>query len=357
MSIAPARMSLNELVPPETSDISFLASREALRWKTWFYKGLLPVLARRGAVRAGQDLERAGTLMDQCWRPRRKRLLKIVPREVLQADPGRTPEDVIRGISSQMLRYMARDCLFERTKPDEWNEVFEVEGFEFVEEVASGGQGAIFLGSHLGGHLAALHWMIAHGVQLRMLVQRPKNVSAGLDAWFDQDHPICDQRNLFLRRDLNPSEAARRTLEVRRLIRSGISVYTNCDICWSGPNTDSCRFLGQDVRFQSIWIDLAMVLGCPVIGIECRQLAGGRFRLSFRKPESIGPRDARQDVFERTIFRLERSILEYPDDAIAHLTWSLFRPRRRIKSDSEHAGASPTGPATHRRPRSASRSS
>lgn len=357
MSIAPAQMSLNELVPADHSEISFLASREALRWKTWFYKGLLPVLARRGAVQAGQDLERAGTLMHGWWRPRRKQLLKVVPQEVLHADPGRTPEDVIQGISAQMFRYMARDCIFGQTKPDEWNDIFEVEGFEAVEETAGRGQGAIFLGSHLGGHLAALHWMIAHGVSLRMLVQRPKNVSTGLDAWFDQDHPICDQRNLFLRRDLNPAEAARRTVEVRRLIRSGISVYTNCDICWSGPNTDSCRFLGQDVRFQSIWIDLAVVLGCPVIGVECRQLGGGRFRLTFRKPESIGSRDVRQDVFERTIFRLERSILDYPDDAVAHLTWSLFRPRRKMIGDSGHSGPGQMGASRHLRSRSASHSS
>lgn len=338
MSIAPARISLNDLVPPETSDFSFLASREALRWKTWFYKGLLPILARRGAVGAGQDLERAGTLMNRWWRTRRKHLLKIVPQEVLQADPGRSPEDVIRGISAQWLRYLARDCLFGRTKPEEWNDIFEVEGFEAVEEITSRGQGAIFLGSHLGGHLAALHWMIAHGVSLRMLVQRPKNVSAGLDAWFDQEHPICRQSDLFLRRDLNPAEAARKMVDVRHLIRKGTSIYTNCDISWVGPNTDSCRFLGQEVRFQSIWIDLAVVLGCPVIGVECRQIMGGRFRLTFRQPETIGSRDSRQEVFDRTITRLERSILEYPDDAIAHLTWPVYRPRRKHMGESAHSG-------------------
>lgn len=341
MPNAATRISLNELIPPDRSEFALLKTREALRWKTWFYQGLLPVLARRGAVQAGQDLERAGSLVHRLWRPRRNQLLKIVPPDVVHGGHGRTLEEIVQGISVQFYRYMARDCLLSRTKPGEWADIFEVEGFEAVEALTSRGQAAIFLGSHLGGHLSAVHWMIDHGIPFRLLVQRPRNVSIGLDAWFDRDHPICAQRKLFLRRDLNPAEVANRMVDVRRLIRNGISIYTNCDISWSGPNTDGCRFLGQNVRFQSIWIDLAMILGCPVIGVECRQLSGGRFRLTFRNPESIGMHESRQEVFLRAIGRLERSILEYPDDAIAHLTWSLFRPGRKIQPDMPQAATNP----------------
>lgn len=338
MKIPPPRFPLDALAPPGASAFSFLASRDVLRWKSWFYKALLPILARRGPVPASAHLETMGRLIHDSWSPRRHQLRKIIPGEVYQADPDRTPEEIVRGISSQMLRYIARDCILDRIEPEAWDELFEVEGYEAVQELNDRGQAAIFLGSHLGGHVAAVHWMIAHGIPFRMLVQRPRHVSPGLDAWFEQDHPICRQRNLFLRRDLNATEAARRTMDVRRLIRHGVSVYTNCDICWSGPNTDACQFLGQEVRFQSIWIDIAMLLGCPVIGVECRQIPGGRFRMKFQNPFAISPGDSRSEVFERTIARLEQAILAYPDDAIAHLTWSMFRPRRKLSGDSQIPG-------------------
>jgi lauroyl/myristoyl acyltransferase len=333
MTMPPPRFSLDDFVKPGNSGFSFLFSRDVLRWKSWFYQGMLPLMASRGAARAGADLERLGTIIHDRWSPRRRQLKKIISPEVFRTGSGRSPDDIVRGISSQMLRYIARDCVLQKIDPNGWAELFEVEGYERVLELREKGQAAIFLGSHLGGHLTAVHWMIAHGLDFRALVQRPRNVSPGLDGWFDQDHAICDQRNLFLRRDLSPAEGARRTMDVRRLIRHGISIYTNCDICWSGPNTDSCRFLGQDVRFQSIWIDIAMLLGCPVIGVECRQIPGGRFRLKFEEPFAISSPDSRREVFERTISRLERSILEYPDDAIAHLTWSLFRPRRQMQPE------------------------
>ncbi len=338
MQIPPPRFSLDALAPPGNSAFSFLASRDVLRWKSWFYRGLLPILSRRGAVRAGADLESMGRLIHDTWSPRRRNLKKIVPREVLQADSERSPDEIVRGISSQLLRYLARDFILDRIAPEAWQDLFEVEGYEAVQELNDRGQAAIFLGSHLGGHIAAVHWMIAHGIPFRMLVQRPRHVSPGLDAWFEQEHPICEQRKLFLRRDLNASEGARRTMDVRRLVRHGVSVYTNCDICWSGPNTDACQFLGQEVRFQSIWIDIAMLLGCPVIGVECRQIPGGRFRLIFRDPIAISSGDSRSEVFERTVARLERAILDYPDDAIAHLTWSMFRPRRKLSGDSQIPG-------------------
>ena len=320
----PSKLSTSNL----PADLSWLATRDVLRWKSWFYKGLLPYLSRRGPIRAGEDLERLGTWIHSSWPPRRRQLLNGLPAELFLRRPELAPADVVRGLSKQMMRYLARDCLMTEGSMPSWNALFDVEGFEHVQELTSQRRGAILLGCHLGGHLAAVRWMLAQEVPLRMLVQRPRNVSRELNAWFDQDHPICPQRELFLKRDLSPSEASRRTMDVRRLIRQGVMVYSNCDITWHGTNTDVCRFLGKNVRFQSIWIDLASILGCPVIRVECRQIPGGRFRLRFDRPFAIAPQEPRSEVFERTMSGLENSIVDYPDDAIAHLTWSQFRPNR-----------------------------
>lgn len=309
-------------------DFSWLASSKILRWKSWFYEGLVPVLARRGPLEAGMELERIGQAINSLWPLRWRAIRKAVRRNRVACHAPWKEHEVTKGLARQMLRYLARDYVLDVIPPHDWSELFTVTGHEHVQNAISDGRGLILLGSHLGGHLAGVHWMIDHGVPLRMLVQRPRNVSRRLHAWFDEEHPVCTQRDLFLKRDLTAAESARRMTDARRLIQSGHAIYTNCDIPWSGPNTDTCRFLGKPVRLQSIWIDLAKILGCPVITLECRQKPGGRFELQFDEPLMIGAKDSRELVFEKVLGRLEKSILDYPDDAIAHLTWPHFRPHR-----------------------------
>ncbi|RLS25008.1 MAG: hypothetical protein DWH73_02595 [Planctomycetota bacterium] len=324
-----------ELRRMDRTDFSWIASSKILRWKSWFYQGLVPKLSERGPLEAGAELERISHWINKYWPMRLREIRKAVRRNRVACDAPWDEHDVTHGLATQMLRYLARDCVLDCIPPHDWSEVFTVSGFDHLEDATGQGQGAILLGSHLGGHLAGVHWMIDHGVPLRMLVQRPRNVSRRLNSWFDEDHPTCTQREIFLKRDMSPSEAARRMTDARRLIRSGQCVYINCDIPWSGQNTDTYRFLGKPVRLQSIWIDLAGILGCPVISVMCRQKLGGRFELKFGEPMVINPREPREIAFNEAIRNLEKSILSYPHDAIAHLTWPHFRPHRGPSVTSE----------------------
>ena len=92
------------------------------------------------------------------------------------------------------------------------------------------------VGSHLGAHIAGVHWLFRRGVPLRLLVQRPRHVSSELNRRFDAGgiHP---QVEMFLRRDLSPAVAVERVFRARSALRDGLAIYLNGDIPWSGPNT------------------------------------------------------------------------------------------------------------------------
>jgi lauroyl/myristoyl acyltransferase len=310
-------------------DFSWLFSTKALRWKSWFYQGLIPKLAiQSGPILAGQKLEKISSLMNRSWLPRRLEISKAIRLASSYGEVKWDSSATEGGLARQLLRYLARDCLFLGIKPEDWQTLFHVSGLEFLDQANQSGKGYILLGSHLGGHVPGVHWLIQHGYDFRMLVQRPRHVSDRLNQWFDQDHSICSQRDLFLKRNMAPTDAVKRMTDARRLIQKGVAIYLNCDIPWTGPNTNVGQLLGQPVRFQSIWIDLAMILNCPVIQTSCRQLTGGRFDIKFSEPLQISAGMSRDDIFVQAINRLESEILEYPDDAVAHILWPHFRPAR-----------------------------
>lgn len=318
-----------EKLKPARPDYSWLASPQALRWKTWFYQGLVPALLRRGGpVKAGQALERLSLNLTRVWLPRKLEIRKAVRSNMADKETGWSAPMVESGLARQLLRYVARDCILDGTDPASFPDLFEVKGLEHLEGLRRNGRGPILLGSHVGGHLAAVHWMMKSGINFRMLVQRPKHVSADLDAWFDREMPVVSQKELFLKRDLSPADAVRRMTDARRLIQQGIGLYINCDIPWDGPNTDVYSFLGRELRLQSIWIDLATILNCPIVTITCRQLPEGRFELIFDEPVLASAFVSRADLFHWAISRLESRVLAYPDDAIAHLMWPIHRPGR-----------------------------
>lgn len=321
--------SLQTDTSPKRLDYSWLFSAKVLRWKSWFYDGLVPKLALDlGPVQASLRLEQFSRILNRSWLPRRLEIRNAVRVVKKQTNSDWNNAEVEKGLARQLLRYLARDCVMHGITEEQWSDLFVVSGFEYVDQARSNGQGLILLGSHLGGHLSGVHWMIHHGIKLRMLVQRPRHVSQQLNQWFDENHPICSQNDLFLKRNMTPTDAARRMMDARRLIQNGISVYLNCDIPWAGPNTDVYSLLGQEVRFQSIWIDLAMILQCPVVQVSCRQIAGGRFHLKFSQPISPLPGDTRADMFGKAMTFLEKEVLEYPDDAVSLLLWPQFRPGR-----------------------------
>ena len=166
---------------------------------------------------------------------------------------------------------------------------FEVRGDAELRAAMGPGRGAILVGSHLGGHVAALHWLVRRGVPLRLLVQRPRHISR---RWTGTSTSPARTRRpgFFLRRDLAPGLATERMLRARSALRDGLAVYLSGDIPWSGPNTRPGRLLGRPQPFLSVWADLAVLTRAPVFLAFCTHLPGGRYALDDRAPGDPRPR-------------------------------------------------------------------
>jgi hypothetical protein len=198
------------------------------------------------------------------------------------------------------------------------------------------------VGSHLGAHIAGVHWLYRRGVPLRLLVQRPRHVSHDLNRRFDAAGPH-PQAELFLRRDLSPAMAVERILRARAALRDGLAIYLNGDIPWTGPNTCPGRLLGHPQRMLAIWTELAVLTRAPVFLVFCTHQPGGRFALEIdplgwlRAGEETA---AVNDYLQRLEVRIGRS----PADAVAHLVWPCYQ------------GASPSAPRPARAPSTVGRS-
>jgi predicted LPLAT superfamily acyltransferase len=192
------------------------------------------------------------------------------------------------------------------------------------------GHGAILVGSHLGGHIAALHWLYRRGLPMRLLVQRPRHVSGELHRRFDLDGPH-PQAGFFLRRDLPPGAAAGRMLRARAALRDGLAIYLTGDIPWQGPNARPGRLLGLTQSFLSSWTDLAVLARAPVFLMFCTHRPDGRFSLTIEPPWTLAPGDEPAAV-ARYLARLETEIAAHPADAVAHLLWPCYGPPRATSS-------------------------
>jgi lauroyl/myristoyl acyltransferase len=185
-------------------------------------------------------------------------------------------------------------------------------------------RGVVIVGSHLGAHVSAHHWLYRRGVPLRLLVQRPRHVSKDLHARFDREE-VHPQSSFFLRRAMTPAESVERLLRARAALREGMAVYLSGDILWPGPNCRSGRLLGVDRTFLAIWADLAAHARSPAVFLFAEHRPGGRYALTFSPPRTVEPggEDAAVASFLRT---LEAEIIANPADAVAYLLWPCFGP-------------------------------
>src|SRR5262249_1038727 len=149
-------------------------------------------------------------------------------------------------------RFLARDCPLDGGSDEAFFARFDVRGAEHLQEALGRGRGVIMVGSHLGAHLSATHWLYRRGIPLRMLIQRPQHVSRLLQSRFDDDTGPLPQSGFFLRRRLNPEEASKRIFRTRSALRAGMIVYMKGDVPWIGPNTRPGRLLGRSQTFQSL---------------------------------------------------------------------------------------------------------
>jgi lauroyl/myristoyl acyltransferase len=298
--------------------------RHILSWKFFFYQLVVPVLRRLGPGRCDLALGGLGRLIAAVWPPSRRALDAAVARARTGLPTVGDRAALRPRLAANWARFVARDCPLDAARDDQVLARFAVRGFEDLRNTLDAGRGAIIVGSHLGGHVAALHWLYRRGVPLRLLVQRPRHVSHELDRWFDRAAPH-PQAEFFLSRGLSPEQAAERMLRARAALRDGLAVYLTGDIPWSGPNARSGCLLGQSLSFLSVWTDLAVLTRAPVFLLFCTHRPGGRFAVTIGPPWALAPGEE-DDAVALYLARLETEIAAYPADAVAHLLWPCYGP-------------------------------
>ena len=296
--------------------------RRILSWKFVFYDVVLPALRGLGPARGDATLGLLGWLAIAA-RPRRgMRLRAALERASTALDADWTIETTWPALAANTARFLARDYPLDRQPDAAVLGRFDVRGYDRLRATMAEGRGAILVGSHLGAHIAGVHWLFRRGVPLRLLVQRPRHVSRELNHRFDAGgtHP---QAEMFLRRDLTPAGAIERIFRARAALRDGLAIYLNGDIPWTGANTCTGMLLGRPQRLLAIWTELAVLTGAPVFLVFCTHLPAGRFALEIEALGHLRPGEEETAVADY-LKQLEARIATCPADAIAHLIWPCY---------------------------------
>jgi phosphatidylinositol dimannoside acyltransferase len=296
--------------------------RRILSWKFVFYEVLLPVLRGIGPRRGDAILGFLGWLAMVVRPGRGRKLSTALERACVALDADWSIETTWAALAANTARFVARDYLLDCQTDADVLSRFDVRGYERLRATLSEGRGAILVGSHLGAHIAGVHWCFRRGLPLRLLVQRPRHVSTELNRRFDAGgiHP---QVEMFLRRDLSPAVAVERVFRARSALRDGLAIYLNGDIPWSGPNTCPGRLLGRPQRLLAIWTELAVLTGTPVFFVFCTHLPAGRFALEIEAMGHLRPGEEETAVADY-LKQLEARIASSPADAVAHLVWPCY---------------------------------
>ncbi len=297
--------------------------RHVLSWKSWYYKVVLPGLRTLGPEACDAALSAFGRVIS-ANPDRRRRIVEAVSRANGILGAGWDEPSTAEAVANNLARFSARDYPLDGVADDEVLSRFEVEGESHLDEALAKGRGVVLVGSHLGAHVSAQHWLYRRGVPLRLLVQRPRHVSNALHARFDLDE-IHPQSEFFLRRKMTPAESVERLLRARSALRDGLAVYLSGDILWPGPNCRKGRLLGVDRTFLAVWADLAAHARAPVVFLFAKHGPGGRYALTFDAPRTIEP-GAEDAAVASYLRRLEAEIIANPADAVAYLLWPCFGP-------------------------------
>jgi lauroyl/myristoyl acyltransferase len=299
--------------------------REALRWKFVFYELLLPALRRLGPSGYDASLCALGRVWAMIWPARRARLVRALRhvQEALDLDGPIEPLWLV--LAANSARFLARDYALDVASDTAVFGRFRVHGEDHLRCALSLGRGAILVGSHMGAHIAGLHWLFRSDLPVRALIQRPRHVSRELAGRFDAARGPHSQADVFLRRDLPASARVERLIRARAALLDGVAIYLSGDIPWRGPNTQPGCLLGQPQRFLSIWIELAVLTRAPVFHVFCTHQPEGKFALEFETVGQVRPGEE-GDALADYLKALEARIATFPTQAVAHLLWPCFNP-------------------------------
>ena len=228
-------------------------------------------------------------------------------------------------LAANTARFLARDYPLDRQTDEAVLARFDVRGYERLRAAMERGRGAILVGSHLGAHIAGVHWLYRRGVPLRLLVQRPRHVSRELNRRFDADGPH-PQAELFLRRDLSPAVAVERhPPRPRGPPRRPGDLHERRHPLVRAQHLPR-PLLGRPHRMLAIWTELAVLTHAPVFLVFCTHAPGGRFALEIEPLGWLRPGEEAVAVADY-LRQLESRIANSPADAVAHLVWPCYEPR------------------------------
>ncbi len=298
--------------------------RHVLSWKSWYYKVVLPGLRKLGPETCDAALTAFGRAVATASPRRSHQIAEAIRRtnSILRANWDEP--DACKAVAGNLARFSARDYPLDGLPDDEVLARFDVEGVEHLDEALAQGRGVVLVGSHLGAHVSAQHWLYRRGMPLRLLVQRPRHVSRELHRRFDRDE-VHPQSEFFLRRKMTPPESVGRLLRARSALRDGLAVYLSGDILWPGPNCRKGRLLGVNRTFLAVWADLAAQARAPVVFLFAQHRPKGRYALTIDPPRTIEP-GAEDEAVAAYFRRLEAEIAANPADAVAYLLWPCFGP-------------------------------
>ncbi len=295
--------------------------RQVFAWKFWFYDVALPLARRIGP----RFTDAALGLLGRLAAPFRLGLKKCAAKSLARVNGELSANWDVHQTASALVanvpRYLARDYPLDDAG-DQTLARFTVEGETHLIDALAEGRGVVLVGSHLGAHVAGIHWLFRREIPIRLLVQRPKHLSKTLERFFQSATPH-PQAKLFLRRGLTTGEAADRILRAHAALRAGMAVYFNGDIPWLGPNARPGTLAGVARPFLAVWADLAVLTHAPVIFVTCTHEAGGRYRLNFTSPITIASGDE-QSAVDAYLRHLDDAIRTHPTEAVPHLTWPSF---------------------------------
>ena len=123
-------------------------------------------------------------------------------------------EAALPALAANTARFLRADYPLDRLSDRAVLDRFDVRGHERLRTTLAHGRGAILVGSHMGAHIAGVHWLFRSGLPLKITGAAPRHVSRELNRRFDQvgPHP---QAEMFLRRDLSPAVAVERVFRAR----------------------------------------------------------------------------------------------------------------------------------------------
>ena len=237
------------------------ATRSSAFWAGWRWR-----YGRGGGTRLRAALERAGAALDADW----------------------SIETTWPALAANTARFLARDYPLDCQTDEAVLSRFDVRGYERLRATLAEGRGAILVGSHLGAHIAGVHWLFRRGVPLRLLVQRPRHVSASSTAGSTPAarirRPNCSSAATS-RRPWPSSESS----APGAALRDGLAIYLNGDIPWSGPNTCPGTLLGRPQRLLAIWTELAVLTHARSSSSSAPTAPAGRFALEIEPSATCGP--------------------------------------------------------------------